>query len=93
MDRVSLAARLGDLGRDVRIAARGLARDRTFTVTALLTLIVCLGANAAIFGILRSVVLKPLPFAEPQQIVLLANIYPKAGFATTGPGFTAAGVR
>ena len=92
MARASFAARLGDLGRDVRIAARGLARDRTFTVTALLTLIVCLGANAAIFGIVRSVVLKPLPFAEPEQIVLLANIYPKAGFATTGPGMTAAGV-
>src|SRR5829696_3791268 len=92
MPRVSLADRLGDTGRDVRIAARGLSRDRTFSVTALLTLIVCLGANAAIFGVVRSVVLKPLPFAAPEQLVLVSNTYPKAGFASTGPEFSGAGV-
>ena len=92
MARASLAASLSDLGRDVRVAARGLSRDRTFSVTALLTLIVCLGANAAIFGIVRSVVLKPLPFAAPEQLVLVSNTYPKAGYASTGPEFSGAGV-
>src|SRR4029453_10208299 len=77
---------------DVRVAARSLRRDRTFTTTALLTLVVCLAANAAIFSIVRSVVLKPLPFEAPARIVLMANLYPKAGFAATGAGATSAGV-
>ena len=74
------------------MAARSLSRDRTFTATALLTLVVCLAANAAIFSIVRSVVLKPLPFEEPESILLLSNIYPKAGYSTTGPGVFSAGV-
>jgi predicted permease len=92
MTRATLATRLADLGRDVRVAARSLSRDRTFTATALLTLVVCLAANAAIFSIVRSVVLKPLPFEDPERIVLMSNLYPKAGFATAGPGATSAGV-
>ena len=92
MNRASVATRLSDLGRDARVAARSLSRDRTFTTTALLTLVVCLAANAAIFSIVRSVVLKPLPFAEPDRILLLSNIYPKAGFAVTGPGTVSSGV-
>jgi len=92
MPRASLADRLGDIGRDVRIAARGISRDRTFSVTALLTLVVCLGANAAIFGVVRSVVLEPLPFDAPEQLVILSNIYPKAGFAGTGPANVTTGV-
>ena len=92
MTRATLATRLADLGRDVRVATRGLRRDRTFTTTALLTLVVCLAANAAIFSIVRSVVLKPLPFEDPERIVLMANLYPKAGFVTAGPGASAAGV-
>src|SRR5215510_9723894 len=92
MNRSSLATRLADLGRDARVAVRSLSRDRTFTATALLTLVVCLAANAAIFGIVRSVVLKPLPFEDPDRIVLMSNLYPKAGFAIAGPAATSAGV-
>jgi predicted permease len=92
MTRASFATRLSDFARDSKVAIRSLSRDRTFTATALLTLVVCLAANAAIFGIVRSVVLKPLPFPEPDRIVLLSNIYPKAGFATTGPAIVSAGV-
>ncbi len=92
MNRSSLATRLADVGRDARVAARSLSRDRTFTATALLTLVVCLAANAAIFSIVRSVILKPLPFPEPERIVLMSNIYPKAGYAVTGPGTFTAGV-
>ena len=91
MTRTSFGTRLADFARDARFASRGLARDRTFTATALLTLVVCLSANAAIFGILRSVVLKPLPFDAPDQLVILSNIYPKAGFSNTGPAVVGAG--
>ena len=81
-----------DFVRDARIALRGLARDRTFTATALLTLIICLGANTAILSIVRSVVLKSLPFPEADRVVLMSNLYPKAGFATAGPGDSGTGV-
>src|SRR4029453_2378132 len=77
MNRGSFATRLADIARDARVATRGLSRDRTFTATALLTLVVCLAANAAIFSIVRSVVLKPLPFEQPDRLVLIANSYPK----------------
>ena len=48
----------------------------TFTATALLTLIVCLGANTSILSIVRSVVLKSLPFPEADRVVLMSNLYP-----------------
>jgi predicted permease len=83
---------LSDFIRDARVGFRGLARDRTFTATALLTLIVCLGANTAILSIVRSVVLKSLPFPEADRVVLITNLYPKAGFASAGPGDSGTGV-
>src|SRR4030095_11762481 len=68
-----------------KFGLRLLAKDRSFTITALLTLAVCIGANAAIFSVVRSVVLKPLPFPGSSQVVLLYNSYPKAGAARAGP--------
>ena len=53
MTRASLASTLSDFARDARVATRGLMRDRTYTATALLTLVICLSANAAIFSIVR----------------------------------------
>ncbi len=52
-----------------------------FALTALLTLAVCLGANATIFTIVYSVLLRPLPVPEPDRLVLISNRYPKAGAA------------
>ena len=75
-----------NLFQDVRFATRLLFKDRNFTVTALLTLAVCIGANAAIFSIVRSVVLKPLPVPGAERIVAFHNNYPKA---VPGRGSTA----
>ena len=74
---------LTNLGQDARFAARVLVKDRTFTITALLTLAICIGANTAIFSIVRSVVLKPLPVPHADRIVAFHNNYPNAG-ATRG---------
>lgn len=56
-----------------------LARDRSFTLTAALTLAVCIGANTALFAVVYNVLLRPLPVPLPERVVLLSNIYPQAG--------------
>jgi predicted permease len=72
--------------QDVRFGLRLLARDRSFTATALLTLAICLAANTAMFAVVRSVLMKPLPFAGSDRIVSLYNSYPKAGAPRIGNG-------
>jgi predicted permease len=67
------------LSRNLRQAARGLLRARGVTVTALVTLALCLAANVVIFTVVHSVVLRPLPFPEPDRLVVVYNSYPKAG--------------
>lgn len=70
--------------RDVRLSLRNLVREKSFTLTALLILSLCLAANIAIFAVVNSVLLKPLPFHDPEQLVLVANSYPKAGVERAG---------
>lgn len=75
---------MATLLQDLRFGLRLLWRDRSFTITALLTLAVCIGANAAMFSVVRSVVLKPLPFPDSDRVVLLYNSYPNAGAPRVG---------
>jgi hypothetical protein len=83
---------LSDMLRDARFAMRSWARERSFTLTVLATLLVCLGGNTVIFSIVRSVLLKPLPLARADRMVLLSNLYPRFGFGSAGPGMVAAAV-
>ena len=64
---------------DLRFGARLVLKDRSFTAAALLTLAVCIGANAAIYSVVRSVLLSPLPVPHSDRLVLMYNSYPKAG--------------
>jgi putative ABC transport system permease protein len=66
---------------DLRFATRLLWKDRGFAATAMVTLAVCIGANAAIFAVVNSVLLQPLPVAHPEQLVHMSNEYPGAGLA------------
>ena len=66
--------------RDVRFSLRLLWKTKGFTIASLLTLALCIGANTAIFSMLYSVVLRPLPFPDADRLVEIFNSYPNAGF-------------
>ncbi|MEO6876179.1 MAG: ABC transporter permease [Opitutaceae bacterium] len=70
---------LGNLWGDVRFSLRTLRRSPAFSATIVATLALCIGANTAILSALYGLVLKPLPFPDPGQIVDVYNTRPKAG--------------
>ena len=70
-----------DLIRDVRYAARRLARTPMFTAATVLTLALGIGANTAIFSVVNGVLLKSLPFPEPDRLVGLWQTAPGVDIA------------
>jgi putative ABC transport system permease protein len=62
----------------VRRTRRLLIRDPRFTVTALVTLGLCIGANVTIFSVVDGVLLRPLPFPDADRLVAIFNTYPAA---------------
>jgi putative ABC transport system permease protein len=72
-----LGAWLDALRRDFRFAARALIRRPAFAAIAVLTLGVGIGATTAIFSLIDSVLLKPLPFREPQRLAVVWEVRPR----------------
>jgi putative ABC transport system permease protein len=72
------------LRQDLVYALRSLRRDRAFAVAVVLTLAVCLGANSAIFTVVRSVLLRPLPYPDPGRLVFMFDAFPGAGVERAG---------
>ena len=60
----------------VRYAFRTLRRQPTFTFVAVLTLALGIGANTAIFSVIKTVVLNPLPYESPEKIAILWEVNP-----------------
>ena len=75
----TIASRIGmrfladDLARDLRHASRLLRRARGFTLTVLAVLAISIGANTAVFSVVNSVLLRPLPYRDADRIVQLVS--------------------
>src|SRR5688572_8070677 len=72
------------LRQDVRTALRGFARHRGFTAAVIMTMALGIGANTAIFSVVHAVMLRPLPYADGDALVILRQQRPLAGVTAQG---------
>ena len=71
---------LDSLRQDLRTAARNLVRSPAFAIVTILTLALGIGANTAIFTVVNAVILRPLGYPEPDQLMYLTTRFPNQGF-------------
>ena len=72
---------MSDLVRDIRYAVRALARTPGFTALAIGILALGIGANGAVFSLVDTYLLRPLPFPDPDRLVVVSDVQPSYGEA------------
>ena len=77
-------AMLENLLRDLRFGARTLLRSPGFSLIAILVMALCIGATTSLFTVVRSVLLRPLPFRDPSQLVMLFEHFRDPGVNAQG---------
>jgi putative ABC transport system permease protein len=74
--RARLSSVLGTVWQDIRYGARSLAAQRSFAAAVILTLALGIGANGALFSVADALLLRPLPFAAPEELAQVEQVAP-----------------
>jgi putative ABC transport system permease protein len=76
---------MGTLWQDLRVGGRALLAHKQFTIVAVLVLALGIGATTAVFSVVNAVLLRPLPYRDPGQLVAVTSVYKSAGAVRPSP--------